>query len=310
MKKIKIDNEQHMSRIGFPGHFYLLMARIPVILIQNRMIIRRLGGTIMTINAIFFDLDDTLLWDQKSVKEAFVATCLAAQKKHGVDPDLLEEAVRKEARELYASYETYPFTQMIGINPFEGLWGNFLDDEDNFRKMKDIVPNYRKDAWTKGLQTLGVNDPDFGLELAERFPAERRKTPFVYEDTFQVLDKLKGKYKLLLLTNGSPDLQNTKLEITPEIAPYFDQIVISGAFGKGKPDPSIFLHALELMNLKNDEVLMVGDNLMTDILGASRAGINSVWINRHDKERNEVIPDYEIQHLEELFPILDSLNGR
>src|SRR5690606_24629549 len=110
-------------------------------------------------------------------------------------------------------------------------------------------------------------------------------------------------YKLLLLTNGSPDLQNTKLTITPEIAPYFDQIVISGGFGKGKPDPSIFEHALQLMEVDKDEVLMVGDNLMTDILGANQTGIKSVWINRHQKERTEVVPTYEINHLEGLFDI-------
>lgn len=77
------------------------------------------------IKAVFFDLDDTLLWDQKSVKEAFVATCTYASGKYNLKPEELEEAVRKEARELYASYETYEFTQMIGINPFEGLWGDF-----------------------------------------------------------------------------------------------------------------------------------------------------------------------------------------
>jgi len=260
------------------------------------------------IKAIFFDLDDTLLWDQKSVQEAFRATCEAAKQKYDqLDPAVLEEAVRKEARELYSSYETYPFTQMIGINPFEGLWGNFLDDEENFRKMKEIVPTYRKESWTRGLKACGIDDPDFGHELAERFPAERRQKPFVYEESFQVLDELKRKYKLLLLTNGSPDLQNTKLTITPELVPYFDQIVISGAFGRGKPDPSIFLHALSLMGLEKDEVIMVGDNLMTDILGANRAGIKSVWINRHNKERNEVIPTYEIKHLEELYGILEDL---
>jgi putative hydrolase of the HAD superfamily len=261
------------------------------------------------IKAIFFDLDDTLLWDQKSVKEAFVATCKAAEEKFGVNPEKLEEAVREKARELYSSYETYSFTQMIGINPFEGLWGNFLDDDDNFRKMKDIVPSYRKNAWTQGLLALGIDDPAFGAELAERFPLERKNHPFVYEDTFSVLDKLKGDYKLLLLTNGSPDLQNTKLSITPEIAPYFDHILISGAFGRGKPDPAIFEHALEVMDVTKDEVIMVGDNLMTDILGASRTGIPSVWINRHDKERNEVTPDYEIKQLDELFGILETLKS-
>jgi putative hydrolase of the HAD superfamily len=216
--------------------------------------------------------------------------------------------VREAARSLYESYETYSFTQMIGINPFEGLWGNFLDDHDEFRKMKDIVPTYRKDTWTAGLKKMGVDDPQFGYELAERFPQERKKVPFVYEETYRVLENLKGNYQLLLLTNGSPDLQNTKLAITPEIAPYFNHIVISGAFGRGKPDPSIFEYALEVMNVSIDEAIMVGDNLMTDILGASRVGIKSVWINRHDKERNEVIPDYEIKELEELFGILENLN--
>lgn len=260
------------------------------------------------IKAIFFDLDDTLLWDQKSVQAAFNATCKVAEEKYQLDATELEEAVRKEAISLYTSYETFPFTQMIGINPFEGLWGNFLDDNENFKKLKDIVPLYRKEAWTRGLKNLGVDDPDFGFELAERFPIERKKHPFVYDESFRVLDELKGKYKLLLLTNGSPDLQNTKLTITNELVPYFDQIVISGAFGRGKPDATIFEHALSLMSLNNDEAIMVGDNLMTDILGASRVGMRSVWINRHNKERHSVEPTYEIKHLEELFPILHSLN--
>ncbi|MCR2822844.1 HAD family hydrolase [Lederbergia panacisoli] len=259
------------------------------------------------IKAIFFDLDDTLLWDQKSVKEAFAATCKIAEERYGIDIEMLEEAVRKAASYLYSTYETYPFTQMIGINPFEGLWGNFLDDQPDFIKMKEIVPTYRKDAWTEGLKIVGIDDPEFGLELAERFPLERRNLPFLYEETFEVLNKLKSHYRLLLLTNGSPDLQNIKLTITPELSPYFEHIVISGGFGKGKPDPSIFEHALSLMDLNKDEVLMVGDNLNTDILGANRTGIKSVWINRHNKERTDVVPTYEIQHLDELFAILDKL---
>jgi putative hydrolase of the HAD superfamily len=256
------------------------------------------------IRAIFFDLDDTLLWDQKSVEEAFLATCKVAEERFGVDVYELEEAVREAARQLYSSYETFEFTQMIGINPFEGLWGNFLDGNEDFKKLKSIVPSYRQEAWTLGLKKLGVEDPDFGAELGERFPQERRKAPVVYEDTFEVLDKLKDHYQLLLLTNGSPDLQHTKLSLTPELIPYFDHIVISGDFGKGKPDPSIFEHAQSRLSLQKEEVMMVGDNVMTDILGANRAGIKSVWINRHQKERNEVIPTYEIQHLKELFTIL------
>ncbi|WP_339160702.1 HAD-IA family hydrolase [Siminovitchia sp. FSL W7-1587] len=259
------------------------------------------------IKAIFFDLDDTLLWDQKSVKEAFAATCKTAEERCGLDPDQLEQAVRESARALYSSYETYPFTQMIGINPFEGLWGEFKDETADFQKLSNIVPTYRKDAWTLGLKQLGIDDPDLGSELGELFPQNRRKVPFVYDDTFQVLDTLTKDYRLVLITNGSPSLQNIKLTITPELRPYFEEIIISGDYGKGKPDKGIFEHALSLMSLHNDEAIMVGDNLNTDILGANRAGIKSVWINREQKERNEVVPSFEIQRLTNVYDVLKDL---
>ncbi len=267
---------------------------------------------VLMIKTIIFDLDDTLLWDKKSVETAFKKTCeRAAQHYDFINPAELEEAVRVEARELYATYETYAFTQMIGINPFEGLWGTFDDEGEVFQKMKGIVPGYRREAWTRGLQRIGVNDQDLGGKLAELFPLERRKHPFIYEDTFKVLDDLKETYTLVLLTNGSPSLQQTKLEITPEIAPYFDHIIISGAFGKGKPDASIFQHVVAQCNVTVDEAIMVGDNLMTDILGASRVGMRSVWINRENKERAEgSTPTYEIDDLEKLLPILETLTKK
>lgn len=260
------------------------------------------------LKAIFFDLDDTLLWDAKSIKTAFEKTCQYAEQASGTDCKALEEAVRSEARTLYSNYETYPFTQMIGINPFEGLWGTFDDEGEAFQKMKAFAPDYQRKAWTGGLKHVGIDNPEFGEQLAAYFTEARKNSPFVYEETYRVLDRLKPHYQLLLLTNGSPQLQNTKLEITPEIAPYFDHIVISGAFGKGKPDPEIFRYALSKTGLAAEEVLMVGDNLLTDITGAEQAGIRSVWINREQKAPHEtIIPTYEIRHLEELFPILEEL---
>jgi putative hydrolase of the HAD superfamily len=260
----------------------------------------------MKMKAIFFDLDDTLLWDKKSVETAFQKTCAYAATKVDLDTKALESSVRYEASNLYDTYETRPFTQMIGINPFEGLWGTFNDPSEEFQKMKAITPNYQRESWIKGLQHLGIDDTALGEELSTFFPKMRKESPFVYEETFEVLDLLKGKYILFLITNGSPSLQNTKLKITPEIAPYFDHIIISGAFGKGKPDPSIFEHALELAGVNKEEALMVGDNLMTDILGSFKVGMKSVWINRENKEvSEEVKPTYTIKNLRELISILE-----
>lgn len=262
------------------------------------------------IRTIIFDLDDTLLWDEKSIATAFNKTCAYAAERLDISAEDLEAAVRESARELYASYDTYAHTQLIGINPFEGLWGTFDDPGEQFQRMKEIMPDYQRSAWTTGLAKLGVRDAEFGAALAARFIEERKKSPFVYDETFSVLDQLKDNYTLVLLTNGAPSLQHTKLEITPKIAPYFDHIVISGAYGIGKPEPSIFEHVMEETGTPADEALMVGDNLLTDILGSSRVGMRSIWINRGRKpEHPEIQPTYEIRHLEELFPILDKLKG-
>ena len=262
----------------------------------------------MVIKTIIFDLDDTLLFDQKSVKTAFEKTCEYASEVKSVDPLKLEDEVRKAARTLYEGYETYDYTVLIGINPFEGLWGTFDDPTPQFQKMKEIVPGYRAAAWTNGLAALDIDDATFGAELGERFVEERKKAPFFYEDTFAVLDELKGKYQLVLLTNGAPSLQNLKLEITPEIVPYFDHIIISGDFGKGKPDASIFEYVMEKANVTKDDGIMVGDNLMTDILGSSRVDMRNVWINREDKPKNpDVTPTYEVTSLTEFLKLVQTL---
>ncbi|NOU85964.1 HAD-IA family hydrolase [Paenibacillus sp. LMG 31460] len=260
----------------------------------------------MTLKAVLFDLDDTLLWDDRSVQEAFEATCAEAAKHATVNPEELEASVRKEARSLYESFETFAFTKMIGINPFEGLWANFTQGEnENFRKLEKLAPGYRTESWTRGLAALGIEDRELGYKLGELFPAERRRRPYVYEETFRVLDALKGSYQLLLLTNGSPDLQKEKLAGVPNIAHYFDHIVISGEFGVGKPAASIFNHALGLLGIEAEEGIMIGDKLTTDILGSGSVGMRNIWINHHGLQGgDEIVPVYEVSRLQDVLPII------
>jgi putative hydrolase of the HAD superfamily len=260
--------------------------------------------------AIWFDLDDTLLWDERSVREAFEATCRTASERTGTNPQQLELAVREEARGLYESFETFPFTKLIGINPFEGLWANFTGGEHPmFRKLQELAPGYRRAAWTQGLKRLGIDDSELGQQLAEQFPRERRLRPIVYDSTFRVLKELRSDYKLLLLTNGSPDLQQEKLDGAPELAGYFDHIVISGNFGEGKPAATLFHHALNLLGMKPEECIMIGDKLTTDILGSNTIGMPNIWIDHHgDQSNNHIIPKHRVSKLEEVLPVIAGLN--
>src|SRR5690625_253608 len=253
-----------------------------------------------------FDLDDTLLWDHKSVSEAFKATCKTVEESHNIDPYLLEERVRHHAEQLYPTYDTYDFVSNIGIGTFEGMWGEFKDEGDNFKLLRETVPDFRKQAWLHGLQDVEIEDEALAEELAELFPEERKKHIYLYEETIDVLRQLKGKYKLLMLTNGSPDLQHMKLSYSPELAPFFDHIVISGEFGKGKPSVDIFKYALSLLEVEKSETIMIGDNPKTDILGALQVGIDSIWINHHNRKLEDITPTYEVKRLKEIMPIIKS----
>jgi len=265
----------------------------------------------VTLKAILFDLDDTLLWDDRSVKEAFIATCKTAQQHYPqLNPHDLEMAVREQALALYTSFETYSYTKMIGINAIEALWGRFQKGNNSHLLMlRSLVPYYRKESWTRGLLALGIDDSKLGESLGELFPQERRARPYTYELTFPTLNYLKGAYKLLLLTNGCPDLQEEKIAGVPQLAAFFDHILISGVYGEGKPAQSIFQHALKLLQIEAADALMVGDKLTTDILGSLGVGMRNVWINHHHiKRTEEIIPTYEISDLSQLPDIIELLS--
>ncbi len=259
------------------------------------------------LKSVMFDLDDTLLWDEKSIKIAFEKTCHFATEKYDIDPIKLEEEVRSAAEKIYPTYDIYDFVSNIGIGTFESFWGEFTDKGENFKQLRNMQADYRKKSWTLGLEAFDITDREFAEKLAETFAIERRKHVYLYEETLDVLNELKKDYKLLMLTNGAPSLQHEKLKLSPELVPYFDHIVISGEFGQGKPEPAIFEHSMNLLNVEKNETIMVGNNPYSDILGATRSGIDSIWINHHNETIEDVTPTYEVKRLKDIIRIIKSL---
>lgn len=256
--------------------------------------------------AVFFDLDDTLYWDDRAITETFENVCDHAQQRYGIAAEVVQKAVRQAAFQTYATYETYPFTVQIGINPLEGLWGRFVAGEHPmFRQLEAIAPMYRHAAWHQGLRHVGIDDKPFAIQLAEQFFALRRSIHYVYDDTYAVLDRMYGHVPLLLLTNGSPDLQREKLAGVPKLATYFEHIVISGEFGNGKPAPALFQYALDKMGVDACDVMMVGDKLTTDIQGALHVGMENIWIRRHaTSPQTTIVPTHTVSSLQDTLPLL------
>lgn len=258
------------------------------------------------VKALIFDLDNTLLWDERSIDESFQAACRHAAERVSVQPAALENAVKQSAKELFRESEWYEWAKSIELTYLEALWGRFDG------KAHKTIPSlhrwalaYQAEAWTRGLYASGVDDPELGAILASQFAAERRQRPYVYKDTFEVLNLLHSRIPMLLLTNGDPQLQREKIDSIAGLADYFDHIVISGTFGIGKPSPSIFEHSLKLLGISPKEGMMIGDTLDTDILGANLTGVPNIWINHSGKGAPaDNQPTYEVRSLKEIIPIV------
>ena len=115
-----------------------------------------------------------------------------------------------------------------------------------------------------------------------------------------------------LISNARDAANVERLIDQARLRPWLDPIVISANVGVRKPNPRIFKIVLDYWQLPPDRVVMVGDMLGADILGAHHAGMRGVWATMQtEREANAahidtIVPDATIASLSELPPLLDT----
>jgi putative hydrolase of the HAD superfamily len=133
---------------------------------------------------------------------------------------------------------------------------------------------------------------------------EQRHQVELYEEALGVLRELAGSYRLGALTNGNADIYKT------DAAEYFDFAFLAEEIGASKPAPDMFLAALAETGAAPGQVVHVGDNPEHDILGASRAGLRTVWVNLQGVawDRDDILPDGQVLNLSELPAVIRAID--
>ena len=205
--------------------------------------------------AIFFDMDGTLLDWQIGMEESWAAACEAALPQlNGLAADGLLTAIRAKRDWFWA----HP------VHRHEGRMD--LDRASRF-----IV--------TEAMTSLGRDEPDIAAALAADYRARRDACICLYDGAIDVLDAMKQRgMKMALITNGNAISQRRSVDRFA-LDRYFDCIVIEGEFGVGKPDERVFRHALASCRVDPSRTWMVGDNLEADIATAHRLGMHTIWVD-------------------------------
>jgi YjjG family noncanonical pyrimidine nucleotidase len=218
--------------------------------------------------AVFFDLDHTL-WDfEKNSALAFEAVFEKHRVNAGTD-EFLKEYVPVNAH-YWKLFRDDVITQQ------ELRYGRF---KETFRRLDIEV------------------DDDKVTAISHEYIACLPDYNHLYDGAIELLEYLKPKYSLHIITNGFQEVQDRKLK-NSNIGHYFHTITNSEMAGCKKPNPSIFEFALKAANADKETSIMIGDCIEADVQGALNCGIDAIYFNEHRLEAPVTIS--QVHHLLDL----------
>lgn len=230
----------------------------------------------MAYKNLFIDLDDTL-WDI-----------------HLNGRECLEEIYHDYGYEqFYPSFEDY-YNVYMPVN--HHLWALYRQGE--IKKEELIVERF-----LAPVRSFGINDPAYAKRLSDDFLERTTRKTGLIEGTMALLDYLKPRYRMHILSNGFREVQYKKIE-NAGLRPYFDKIILSEDAGINKPHAGMFTYALKNSNSRRDQTIMIGDSWEADIVGAYQSRIAQIWFNPKREMADGFEPTFTVQTLAEIKGIL------
>lgn len=235
------------------------------------------------VRAIGFDLDDTLCVylpvAEQSRRLAFQELVLPHLE---ADLDAVDQHYKHAFREVL---------EMIHTEPWYSLY-------------KQEGHPTRTETMRRMLRRLGLPADGLAEQLSRRYAQLREERLHLHADTLPVLNTLRERYPLAVITNGPAYEQRRELQVLG-IEDYFDVIAIEGEVGIGKPHSEIFRFVEARLGVAPEELLFVGNSWAHDVKGALNAGWQAVWLNREHQPQPE--PEVAVATIHSLEALLEWL---
>ena len=224
------------------------------------------------IRHVFFDLDHTL-WD---FEKNSALTFEVLFTRHKLDLSLAQflEVYVPLNREYWKRYRQ----------------GEFTAEELRYARLEAVLTRLQFPF-----------TPQLIHDLAEGYIEQLSSFPHLMEGALELLEYLRPRFPLHILTNGFTKIQERKIRNTG-LEEFFNQVIDAETVGVKKPHPEIFEYAENKVNAREDELLMIGDDLEADILGARNRGWQTIHLTEANVETHGKGP--QIKGLHEIKRLL------
>lgn len=222
------------------------------------------------IKAVLIDIDDTIFDFEKCSKNAF----------------------KKTLKKLDLSYKEKDFSFFNKVNDI--LWTKQKLGELNINQVF--------------IERSNMMSKYFGLDI-EKEIFNNLFVEFLY-DEIEMIDEVEGllsylsdKYQIFAASNGVYDMQVNRIKKS-NLDKYFKDIFVSDKIGFEKPDKRFFQKIMNITKFSNDDLIMIGDSIKSDIIGAKNSNIKSIYFNKENKKNSDENFTYQVKNLSEIKKIL------
>lgn len=207
---------------------------------------------------LIFDLDDTLIDNNQSIKYAFMTII------NELGLEYNDELLSKWQKFDTAYWHAWESRKMVIPN-----WVKTLEDKITF---------LRANRFLLFFENLKL-DFNSAVTLNELYCNMLGVNIVEIENAGKLLQELYHHHEIVIATNGPKEVAFNKLE-KAKLRSYISSLVSSEEIGFSKPLPEFFDYLFNItQNKEKSRMLLIGDSLTTDVLGGMNNGIDTCWFN-------------------------------
>jgi putative hydrolase of the HAD superfamily len=240
--------------------------------------------------AVFFDLYGTLIDIRTDEDDPWVyatlAEYLAYWRVSVTPPDLAREYRSRVRTHLDRSGERFPEVDVSVV-------------------FREIMSAYRRGGSDAGGDDL---DPTEIIAVSILFRTLTRRHFATFPDVHQVLERLRAKYRIGLISDAQWVFTEPELEIA-DLSRFFPVRVLSSRVGVKKPSPRPFVEAMHALDVGPEACVYVGDNPARDLAGARAAGMRCAIFRGEHVRHDGLIPDACFHAYADLEAVVERLIG-